>query len=125
MEFCLGASNDGLLQKDISPALLRSAGSITPASMSEASIFTSTSPNQVSYWFNEGRHSLFTYFFLKGLRGAADDDGDNRITSGELHQYLGWNVADHILETRKPSDQTPQLVGNKDRLLAVYSGEQP
>lgn len=120
-----GASNDGLLQKDISPALLRSAGSITPASMSEASIFTSTSPNQVSYWFNEGRHSLFTYFFLKGLRGAADDDGDNRITSGELHQYLGWNVADHILETRKPSDQTPQLVGNKDRLLAVYSGEQP
>lgn len=118
-----GASNDGLLQKDISPALLKTADTITPIETSNAAVFTSTSPSQVSYWYNDARHSLFTYFFLKGLQGGADDNHDNKVTTGELHDYLGWNVADHILKTDKPSDQTPQLVGDRDRIMAALSGK--
>lgn len=117
-----GSTNDGLLQKDISPALLKTADTITPVDMGNASVFTSTSPSQVSYWYNEARHSLFTYYFLKGLRGSADGDSDQRITSGELHEYLSWNVANYILEANKPSDQTPQLVGDSHRVMAVYAG---
>ncbi|MGB1466642.1 MAG: caspase family protein, partial [Alcanivorax nanhaiticus] len=117
-----GSTNDGLLQKDISPAMLKVADTITPIDMGNASVFTSTSPSQVSYWYNEARHSLFTYYFLKGLRGSADGDSDQRITSGELHEYLSWNVANYILEANKPSDQTPQLVGDSHRVMAVYAG---
>lgn len=116
-----GSSNNGLLQKDISPAMLKTASSITPAQAGNASIFTSTAPSEVSYWYEEGRHSLFTYFFLKGLRGEADEDKDASITAAELHDYLQWHVKDYILEAGKPSNQTPQLVGEKNRVMAAYA----
>lgn len=116
-----GSSNNGLLQKDISPAMLKTAASITPAQAGRASIFTSTAPSEVSYWYEEGRHSLFTYFFLKGLRGEADKDRDASVTAAELHDYLQWHVQDYILDAGKPSNQTPQLVGEKSRVMAVYA----
>jgi hypothetical protein len=31
---------------------------------------------------------MFTYFFLKGLKGEADYNKDGRITVGELSRYI-------------------------------------
>lgn len=115
-----GSSNNGLLQKDISPAMLKTASSITPTQAGNASIFTSTAPSQVSYWFEEGQHSLFTYYFLKGLRGDADENRDSTLTADELHKYLSWQVENYVLNTSRPSNQTPQLVGETERVLVSY-----
>lgn len=124
-----GSSNDGMLQKDISPAALKVAKSVTPSSGStpaNASIFTSTAPEQVSYWYEDARHSLFTYHFLRGLQGSADKlaeggNNDNRVTSGELHDFLAYHVEEYTIS--RPSSQTPLLVGNKDRIMAQYEAQ--
>jgi serine/threonine protein kinase len=39
------------------------------------------------------RHGLFTYHLLRGLRGAADRDGDGRISVSELFNYVSTSVA--------------------------------
>lgn len=55
-------------------------------------IFTSSSGEEVSSWYPEQKHSLFTYYFLKGLQGAADKDEDQTLTAGELQRYIEENV---------------------------------
>ena len=122
-----GSSNDGMLQKDISPAALKVAKSVTPSSgatPTNAAIFTSTAPEQVSYWFEDARHSLFTYHFLRGLQGSADQlseggNDDRIVTSGELHDFLSYHVEKYTIS--RPSLQTPLLVGKKDRVMAQYA----
>ena len=42
--------------------------------------------------YEKSGHGLFTYFFLKGLRGEADLDGDGRITAGELRDFVSDGV---------------------------------
>jgi hypothetical protein len=124
-----GSSNDGMLQKDISPAALKVAKSVTPSSgatPANASIFTSTAPEQVSYWYEDARHSLFTYHFLRGLQGKADQlaeggNEDNRVTSGELHDFLSYHVEEFTIS--RPSSQTPLLVGSQDRIMAQYEAK--
>jgi len=51
-------------------------------------IFQSSSANQVSNWYDEKRHGMFTYFFLKGLQGAADYNHDGTITADDLMRYI-------------------------------------
>lgn len=75
-----------MLVKNISPAMLKSASAVRE--LSNAVVFSSTGKDQVSHWYPEKQHSLFTYFFMKGLRGKADKDGDKKITVAELKQYL-------------------------------------
>ena len=48
----------------------------------------SSKTDQISNWYPEKKHGLFTYFLLRGLRGEADANGDRRITVGELGAYL-------------------------------------
>ena len=115
-----GNTQEGMLYPDISPAMLQVADTIAPVDAGGKTIFTSTAPSQVSYWHTEAGYSLFTYYFLKGLSGEADANGDGLVTSGELQDYLSWNVEDHILRTQRPGDQTPQLVGETGRVMARF-----
>jgi len=51
-------------------------------------LFLSSEGDQVSNWYPEKRQSMFTYFFLKGLKGEADVDRDGKITVGELKWFI-------------------------------------
>lgn len=42
--------------------------------------------------YQPGQHGLFTYFLLKGLRGAADLDKSGTVFSGELCEYVHAQV---------------------------------
>ena len=54
-------------------------------------------------------HGAFTYYLQKGLRGAADADGDGVVTADELWSYLRSKVSD---ASRKAGNtQTPVLFG--------------
>lgn len=55
-------------------------------------ILTASEAAQVSLESPKTRHGIFTDFLLKGLRGAADADGDNIITLGESMEYVRDNV---------------------------------
>ena len=80
------AGNGQSLIKYASPALLRVNNPLVADS--NTVIFQSSGPDQVSNWYDEKRHGMFTYFFLKGLQGAADLNGDGTITAEEMIKYI-------------------------------------
>ncbi len=51
--------------------------------------FTASEANQLSEEGSRwgGGHGVFTYYFLQGLRGAADDNHDHVVTLGEVMEY--------------------------------------
>ena len=77
----------GTLLTNISPLMVPTV-EIPQLTQSNTIVMTSTSGDMVSNWYPEKKHSLFTYFFLKGVQGAADENRDNRITVAELETYL-------------------------------------
>ena len=111
-----GSTPKGLLFKNVSPALLKVKNPI--AAMQNGIVFSSSTENQLSNWYPEKKHGLFTYFFLKGIQGAADANGDKLVTAEELENYLTDNVPDKAREQNR--EQTPQLLGDKTRVVVKY-----
>jgi hypothetical protein len=58
---------------------------------------------------DQHRHSLFTYYLLKGLRGEADTNRNGTVTFGELSGYVRQKVA-WAAKTRFNQEQRPLLV---------------
>ena len=81
-----GTSSAGSLLSNISPIYITTENQTltTPNS----AVFTSASGDQVSNWYTEKKQSLFTYFFLKGLKGEADLDKNGEITTKELRDFI-------------------------------------
>ena len=69
-------------------------------------VMTAGSANQKA---NEWKgHGLFTYYFLRGLRGAADGNKDGLVTSSELEAYITNNVV-RVAEREYRVAQVPQI----------------
>jgi Tol biopolymer transport system component len=82
-----GQSGDGrTVVRNASSVLLKVDNPLL--SGKDAIVFQSSESNQVSNWYPEKKHGMFTYFFLKGLRGDADLNKDGKITVGELETYI-------------------------------------
>ena len=109
-----GNSEKGLLFKNISPAMVKVKKEY--ASPANALLLTSAAVDQVATWYPEKRHSLFTYFFLKGIQGEADLNKDKKITVGEMREYLKENVP---YRARRLSglEQTPVVTGNDSDVI--------
>jgi uncharacterized caspase-like protein len=113
-----GSSEKGMLLKGISPIFIR-VDSPT-AGIPNGLVFTASSGQQVASWYTEKKHGLFTYYFLKGLRGDADENKDRQVTAAEMENYLMKIVPDQAryLNNR---EQTPQMMGaDLQRVLARY-----
>ncbi|MEK7243450.1 MAG: caspase family protein [Thermodesulfobacteriota bacterium] len=111
-----GNSEKGLLFKDISPALVKVKKEFQgPAN---AVLITSAAVDQVSTWYREKRHSLFTYYFLKGLQGEADINKDLKITVGEMDHYLKEQVP-YMARRLTGIEQQPVVTGNPADVIAV------
>ena len=52
------------------------------------SIINSSSGTELSSWYPEKGHGLFTYYFLLGLTGEADLNKDKDVTVNEIESYL-------------------------------------
>ena len=85
-----GNTEKGMLLTGVSPALIKVTAEMRGPS--GAVVMTSASPDQVSSWYPEKKHGLFTYWWLKGIGGAADGNGDGAVTVAELGAYLKENV---------------------------------
>lgn len=124
LEACFsGVSDGGAVVSDISPAVLNVENPIV--GMEHGLAFTAGAADQVSTWYNEKRHGLFTYYFLNGLRGAADTNNDRSVTASEMESYL-TNEVPYRAQRMHSRKQTPQVVGqNKERVLVQYEGPMP
>ena len=58
---------------------------------------------------DQHRHSLFTYYLLKGLRGEADTNRNGTVTLGELASYVRQKVA-WAAKTQFNQEQRPLLL---------------
>ena len=85
-------------------------GSIGTASLFEGTgygriVLTASDSTQFAWEgdqiIGETENSLFTHFLVKGLEGAADDDGDGRITIDELYDYAYGQIV-HITSKQTP-----------------------
>jgi len=58
-----------------------------------------------------GGHGVFTYYVIKGMEGAADDNKDGVVDAGELSQYV-------LSEVYKATShqQHPQQIGNDESM---------
>ena len=85
-----GASGDGdMLIDNASPIGIQIQ---SPAlTVNNSLILTASNGDQVSSWYPEKRHGLFTYFLLKGFKGRADLNEDDTVTLDELRSYLTDN----------------------------------
>ena len=110
-----GRSDKGMIISKASPLMI---APILPGS-DNIDVFSSSKADEISSWYPEKRHSLFTYFFLKGLQGAADKNKDRAITAAELDEYVAENVPYYArrLYGRK---QTPAFTGQEDRVVSRY-----
>ena len=81
-------------------------------------VFTSSAFEETSLGFDPSETGLFTYFVCAGLLGEADSDGDRKVTTGELKNY----VIDHVTETsvKIRGMQTPMFYGNEEIILGEY-----
>ncbi|MDP2884254.1 MAG: caspase family protein [Ignavibacteria bacterium] len=111
-----GSSPKGLLFKGVSSALLKVKNPIMV--IPNGIVFSSSSENQISNWYSEKKHGLFTYYFLKALQGDADANKDKQLTVQEIEQYLLRNIPDKAREQNR--EQTPQVIGDKSRVLVKY-----
>ncbi len=85
---------------------------------------TSAQGNQVSSWYEEKQHSLFTYFFLKGVQGDADTNKDGKLTYQEIYDYVSDTQDGVPYFARRLFNgrvQTPTIDGSSmDKVLIQY-----
>ncbi len=61
-----------------------------------------------------GGRGVFSYHLIDGLTGLADSNNDLQVTLRELQRYL----EDTVEEDVAPSEQSPMLVGSKNKVMA-------
>jgi len=110
-----GNSAAGNLLKNISPVSIRlkQAGDLPD----NFTVYSSSRGDQVSTWYHEKRHSLFTYYFLLGVNGNADINKNGLITSDEMSRYLTKEVPYYALRLNG-SEQMPSIRGLENSVLS-------
>ncbi|MBI4548345.1 MAG: caspase family protein [Ignavibacteriae bacterium] len=111
-----GGSERGSIIKDVSPVGIEVENPV--AALENGIVFTASKSQQLSNWYREKRHGLFTYFFLRGLRGDADSNKDKEITAEEMEGYLIAHVPE-VARSRN-REQIPEVAGNKKRVLVKF-----
>lgn len=107
--------------QNISPIGIKSKGI---KGIKNGVLLASSKGSQVSSWYNDQQHGLFTYFFLKAIHNKnADVNKDNELTFKEIYQYISdqsegipyWARRLHNVE------QVPILQGkDQKRVLVKY-----
>jgi uncharacterized caspase-like protein len=112
-----GSSANGQLIKGVSGLTAR-LKSEPKASVAADLLLTSAGMDQVASWYPEKGHSLFTYFFLKGIQGEADVNKDGKTTMGEMKIYLNEHVP-YMARRLTGNEQQPMLMGKDEDEITV------
>jgi len=116
-----GVSDAGPILHDMSPVSIETkAYAVIP----NGALFAASSADQISTWYRDKRHGLFTYFFLRGIRGDADQgahgNNDGKLSIKELEDYIS-DRADGVpywARRLKGREQMPFVIAkDKSRIL--------
>ena len=81
-------------------------------------IFSASQLDQISSGLKEAKHGIFSYYLMKGLEGKADSNNDNKITNGELLDYMDSKVSQKASALGRK--QNPSLRGDPEKVLITY-----
>lgn len=113
-----GSSDQGMILKDLSPVFIEVDNAVLRGN--NTAVFTSATGEQVSSWYRDKKHSLFTYYFLKSIQGDGDSNKDKKLTFSEIKSYIDDNVP-YMARKLNNREQTPQLECiDKERVLVRY-----
>ncbi|MBN1622424.1 MAG: caspase family protein [Endomicrobiales bacterium] len=113
-----GNSESGTLVKGASPLAMVYRSKIPKG----INVFTGCSDTELTSWYPEKQHSLFTYFFLKGLHGDANTDSNDVLTFKELEDYVIAEVS-YLARRLYGREQTPKLIGKSSNVITEYIHE--
>ncbi len=111
-----GATEKGLLLKNVSPISIEVKNPLL--TIPNAVVMTSARGTEVSSWYPEKGHSMFTYFFLKALKEEAEKKSQ-KVTAGRIFRLVTDETEGLPYYARRLYGrvQRPQLMGNKKIVL--------
>jgi hypothetical protein len=113
MDSCFsGAGGRSVIAKGSRPMLIQVENPLMATQ--NMVVISAAAGNQISSAYPQKRHGLFTYYFLKGLQGAADSDKDGAVDMEELFSYVKPHVEADA--RRMNTEQSPQLLPGADIL---------
>lgn len=107
-----GAGGRSVLAKGARPLVMTSDA--PPVLNDRLIVFAAAGSNQISTSQEAARHGLFTYFFLRGLKGEAASGKDGSVTVESLYRYLQPQVEKNA--RLQNVEQVPVLVPGLDAL---------
>jgi len=102
-----GAGGRSVLAEGARPLVMKLDTAVEPDGM--LVLFAAASAQEITSTLKEQGHGIFTYYFLKGLGGAAENKSGT-VTFKGLYDYLRPKVQDEA--SRQNRDQTPLLEGS-------------
>jgi hypothetical protein len=104
----------GTISKNVSPVAITISNPIAVAN--NCVVLSSCTGTQVSSWYNDKQHGMFTYFFLKALQDKAksDKNKDGKLSFEEIYEYVSNKTEGVPYYSRSINgvDQTPTIQGN-------------
>ncbi len=94
------------------PIAIKSNAQLFPA---EFTVITASQSDQIASSSADFKHGIFSYYLMKGMEGDADENKDNKITVGEMQNYLQDMVGRKAMSVNRK--QIPQLTGDANRVL--------
>jgi tetratricopeptide (TPR) repeat protein len=99
----------------------KAASALDPADVDVFGMLAAQKSQVAIEGFNYGGgHGAFTYFLMRGLNGAADLNGDGKVTMDELADY----VKDKVQESTA-SQQIPKTIGDIDQTRVMARVDKP
>ena len=115
-------SGEDLIQK-ASPMVIRPKF----PEIKKAMVLASSKESQVSNWYVDQEHGLFTYFFLKALQSKtlSDANKDGKLTFQEIHDFVSSQTEGVPYHSRRmygsSREQNPVLIGaDKGRVMVDF-----
>lgn len=105
-----GNSQAGTLIAQASPLI---AVSVKPK-FGRVNVFASSGSDEISSWYQEKQHGMFTYFFLKSFQAIGQTSHD--ATAAAVHNYIADNLPP-IARRLHGREQTPNFSGDGNLVL--------
>lgn len=109
-----GGSQEGMIIPDASPIFIETTTSAL--NQKNTAVFTSAKGNQISSWYPDKGHSLFTYFFLRTLRNSIAEG--KALTTGDVEKaLLAPESVNDVAWRLYNREQEPQMSGDRGVVL--------
>jgi len=105
-----GQSDAGFILNNISPVFIKIKEPLFR--INNLLLFTSSRVDQVSHWYPQKEHSLFTYYFIKGIKEKYEKTGQP-VSAGDLFEYLREKVS-RMSRRLYGREQQPMFWGDKN-----------